>query len=198
MTELEKEKYIEVPGVLSEQTSNLLFDYLKFSYEQFKVIQETSPVKYNSHSHGFWDESQSKRIYSRYGDPMFDMLLLILKDRIEEATKLSLVPTYSYSRLYVYGCDLLRHVDRHSCEISVTLCLGHVGEKWPIFIGGIPLHMSPGDMVIYRGCDIEHWREPFQGEAHGQVFLHYNDGEGQYSSNNLYDKRIFLGLPPRK
>ena len=198
MAELEKEKYIEVPNVLSEQTSALLFDYLKFSFEQFKAVKENANTLYDAHSHGFWDETQSRKIYSKYGDSMFDMLMLILKDRIEKESKLSLVPTYSYSRLYVYGCDLLRHTDTHSCEISVTLCLGHVGEKWPIFIGGNPLHMNPGDMVIYRGCDVEHWRETFQGEVHGQVFLHYNDAKGQYGSKNLYDNRPFLGLPSRK
>ena len=32
------------------------------------------------------------------------------------------------------------------------------------------------DAVIYRGCDLEHWREPCEGGKDyrlGQVFLHY-------------------------
>ena len=32
-----------------------------------------------------------------------------------------------------------------------------------------------GDMIVYRGCEIEHWREKFEGNNHAQVFLHYNN-----------------------
>jgi hypothetical protein len=34
--------------------------------------------------------------------------------------------------------------------------------------------LEPGDMLIYSGCDLEHWREEFKGKNCGQVFLHYN------------------------
>ena len=69
---------------------------------------------------------------------------------------------------------------------------------WPMFVKEtngteIPVHMKPGDMIIYRGCEVEHWREPFWGKNHAQVFLHYNEKEGQY--NIPYDGRPVLGLP---
>ena len=50
-------------------------------------------------------------------------------------------------------------------------------------------------MLIYSGCDLEHWREPFKGKLCGQVFLHYNYIEGKYGKENLYDKRPILGIP---
>ena len=50
-------------------------------------------------------------------------------------------------------------------------------------------------MVIYKGHEIEHWREPFQGEHHAQVFLHYNEQGGRFDS--LYDGRPVLGFPPK-
>jgi hypothetical protein len=59
----------------------------------------------------------------------------------------------------------------------------------------LPVHMKPGDMLIYRGCDIEHWREPFIGKNHAQVFLHYN--EKNDLNDNIYDGRPMLGLPSR-
>ena len=48
-------------------------------------------------------------------------------------------------------------------------------------------------MLIYSGCELEHWREEFKGENCGQVFLHYN----KLSSNktNKFDNRPMLGLP---
>ena len=57
----------------------------------------------------------------------------------------------------------------------------------------IPLHLETGDMIIYKGCEIEHWREPFKGNNHAQVFLHYNQKNGKFNIEN--DGRPFLGLP---
>ena len=58
---------------------------------------------------------------------------------------------------------------------------------------GAKVRLYPGDMLIYLGCELEHWREEFKGENCGQVFLHYN--EIKKENNNLYDGRPFLGLP---
>ena len=52
--------------------------------------------------------------------------------------------------------------------------------------------LAPGDMLIYRGCELEHWREAFKGEYCVQVFLHYNR---QGKKDNKFDGRPFLGLP---
>ena len=67
------------------------------------------------------------------------------------------------------GHVLERHKDRLSCEVSTTLNLG--GDPWPIYLEpsgregmkGLRVDLNPGDMLIYRGMDLEHWREPFQG-----------------------------------
>ena len=50
-------------------------------------------------------------------------------------------------------------------------------------------------MLVYKGCDLEHWREAFKGKDCTQVFLHYNDTKKKASKQNLYDQRPFLGLP---
>ena len=50
-------------------------------------------------------------------------------------------------------------------------------------------------MLIYSGCDLEHWREEFKGRNCGQVFLHYNKTNSKTSKINKFDKRPFLGLP---
>ena len=63
------------------------------------------------------------------------------------------------------------------------------------YIEKVKVDLNPGDMVIYSGCELEHWREPFKGTLCGQVFLHYNHAEGQFAKSNLYDKRPMLGIP---
>ncbi len=109
-----------------------------------------------------------------------ETLLQKVKPVMEKHTKLKLSETYSYARIYKKGDVLARHKDRYSCEISTTLNLG--GDPWPIYLdptgkqgqAGIKLTLDPGDMLIYSGCDLEHWREEFTGKDCGQVFLHYN------------------------
>jgi len=49
--------------------------------------------------------------------------------------------------------------------------------------------------LLYDGTNQEHWREAFEGENCGQVFLHYNNVSLDTASKNKYDTRPFLGLP---
>ena len=114
---------------------------------------------------------------------------------------LKLTETYSYARIYKKGDELKRHKDRYSCEISTTMNLG--GDDWPIFLepsgeegkDGIEVKLEAGDMLMYHGCDLEHWRKPFKGKDCGQVFLHYNDSKGKNAKTNKYDGRPIIGLP---
>ena len=50
-------------------------------------------------------------------------------------------------------------------------------------------------MLVYSGCELEHWREKFKGTDCAQVFLHYNDVKTPGSKENMFDKRPHLGLP---
>ena len=77
------------------------------------------------------------------------------------------------------------------------------GDDWPISLDptgeegnkGISIKLNPGDMLIYRGERVEHWRESFNGYDCGQVFMHYNDKNGPFGESNIFDLRPFLGLP---
>jgi hypothetical protein len=130
-----------------------------------------------------------------------ETLLENLLPLMEKNTGLKLNPNYSYARIYKKGDILKRHKDRFSCEISTTLNLG--GDPWTIYLEpsgkeglkGIKVDLKPGDMLVYRGNELEHWREEFKGENCAQVFLHYNNVKTKGSAENIYDKRIHLGLP---
>ena len=60
---------------------------------------------------------------------------------------------------------------------------------------GTQIILKAGDMLIYEGCKLEHWREPFQGTVCSQVFLHYIHVDGPFAKTNLFDKRPMLGIP---
>ena len=65
----------------------------------------------------------------------------------------------------------------------------------PIGNKGIKVDLKPGDMLVYRGCELEHWRNKFKGKECIQVFLHYNNRKTPGAKENLFDKRPHLGLP---
>ena len=50
-------------------------------------------------------------------------------------------------------------------------------------------------MLIYSGCELEHWRDEFKGDNCGQVFLHYNKANTKNAEENYLDKRPLVGLP---
>ena len=60
---------------------------------------------------------------------------------------------------------------------------------------GTKVLLDIGDMLVYSGCELEHWREPFEGQICGQVFLHYNHRNGPFAEQNKFDRRPMLGLP---
>ena len=109
--------------------------------------------------------------YSKYGDLIFDTLLLGKREQLEDITNMKLTPQYTYHRLYTHGTELKRHKDRESCEISLTLCLGYgdTDYKWLIWFKDkndkeISVETDVGDMIIYKGNELEHWRVTFSEE----------------------------------
>ena len=126
-------------------------------------------------------------------DVLMESLLKIKTELVEKETNLKLFPTYSYWRMYTYGSNLLKHKDRPSCEISVSIKIGSDGTKWPIFMENESVELEEGDGVIYLGCEIEHWREKFIGDWNAQVFMHYVDQNGPFKEAK-YDFRHQLGF----
>jgi len=117
---------------------------------------------------------------------MFDTLQEKLWCLIEDIVDEPLIPTYSYARLYSNGDVLEKHTDRPACEVSVTIQLGRShNNPWSIYMGGNKYDLDEGDGVIYKGCEVDHWRERCNapdGYYSGQVFLHYVRKNGSYVS----------------
>lgn len=132
------------------------------------------------------DDSQAPLTPSASGDFITDGVLADVLPRVEESIGAALSPTYSYFRVYKRGDVLERHVDRPSCEISLTVCLGFAADRtWPIAIEGphgtTAIALAPGDALLYRGCECAHWRDAFDGESAAQLFLHYVDRNGPHA-----------------
>ena len=207
-------KYQVIRQALSKELSNFIFNYMMLQRDAVDFMMKNNKVNPANPFIGTRTDQQIPGSYSKYGDWAMETLLMFMIPIMKAKTGMDLVPTYSYTRLYEKGNILKRHKDRPSCEISTTLHLG--GDEWPIFLDptggnfvideyknihkpgapkGIRVDLKIGDMLIYSGCELEHWREPFEGKVCSQVFLHYNHANGPFAKTNLLDGRPLLGVP---
>ena len=170
-------KYIYINNILSKDERKLLFDYAKI----FNI----------SNRKNFCDQCSLGETY-RYGDPIVDSLLVSRKDIFERASKLKLIESYSFWRLYKKFSSLEKHTDRDSCEVTVSVNVA-ADLEWPLFIDNERVIIHPGDGVLYFGAKFEHWREEYDGDHSLQIFLHYVLEDGKYK-NNKWDKRQCLGV----
>ena len=211
----DKNGYKVIKNVVSKELLDFVCDYFTLKSKVYDTMIEYNHISPYTEDWGTRKDEQVLGSYSLYGDPAMETLLEKIKPVLEKHVKLDLVETYSYARIYHRGKELKRHKDRDECEISTTLNLG--GDPWPIFIEpdktlgavveidgerkylsankpGIEICLKPGDMLAYKGCELEHWREPFEGNKCLQVFLHYNSIK-KFGTKTKYEKRHHLGLP---
>jgi hypothetical protein len=180
--------YQHAEGFLDGQTIQAMSKYYENKLRRGEIISQTDQDIDNC--------NVTKIGY--YADPFGEVMLEFLLPKVEEITGLELCPTYSYFRIYQPGERLPPHVDRPSCEISVTLNIAQVGPENKIWMQhgsseASSYSLSPGDAVVYKGCDVTHWR-PFveEGTLIVQLMLHYVDKNGPNAMYNL-DKRKQIG-----
>ncbi len=197
-----KNKYQVIRNAISKELASFVYKYFLNKKKIARIFFDSKYISPFTEYWGVWNDRQVPNTYSHYADTAMETLLQEVKPVMEKHTGLKLSETYSYARIYKKGDVLIRHKDRFSCEISTTLNLG--GDPWPIYLdptgktgqAGVKVDLNPGDMLIYSGCDLEHWREEFTGKDCGQVFLHYNKATSKNAKKNQFDTRPFIGLPP--
>ena len=209
-----EKKYIVIRNAISHELANFGLNYLLLKREAVAWMYENNYISEFTPGFGTWKDKQIPNTFSCYSDFFMETLMMKVLPIMQQRTDMNLIPCYTYTRVYKKGDILKRHSDRPSCEISTTLHLG--GEPWPIFLDptgqktvvdehkqihkpnapkGISIDLEVGDMLVYSGCELEHWREPFEGDNCAQVFLHYNNIDGPFGTQNKFDKRPLLGIP---
>jgi hypothetical protein len=160
-TLLKDNNYIYIPNFISEIRAKAMAS----NFKQHCI---------DNNKHG---DNQAPNSHSEYNFIDFLELLCERTSVISEITGETVLPTYSYARVYKNGSVLERHRDRDACEVSMTIHLD--GDKeWPIYIetpdhGEVELNLKSGDAMLYLGCEADHWRNRFEGEEYVQTFLHY-------------------------
>ncbi len=169
-------------AVVKQFISRLMCDYLN---ENIKLIEGTAAFGYG--------DTQVEKAFSSGSPIVTETLLEVVTPILAQQINCELYPTYSYLRIYLNGAVLEKHTDRNSCEVSATIPLSYEAPAiWPLFLESgereIRVELEPGDALIYKGIELAHWREPFEGERQVQVFLHYVKQDGEFSDFR-FDKR---------
>jgi hypothetical protein len=198
-----KNKYTIIKEAISKDLAVFLANYFCMQKQVYDTCRKERYISPFENMLGYY-ENKNQQIpdtYCHYSNIAMETLMLKCQPKMEKATGLKLHPAYTYARIYKKGDELKRHKDRFSCEISTTMNLA--GDNWPIYLEpsgekgmeGVKVNLKPGDMLVYRGIELEHWREKFKGEECVQVFLHYNNSKTKGAKDNMFDKRPHLGLP---
>tara|TARA_R100001443_G_scaffold108912_1_gene119869 strand:- start:179 stop:814 length:636 start_codon:yes stop_codon:yes gene_type:complete len=201
INKFKKQNYIVIKNAIEKNLAGFLYNYFLLKRQSTDTFFKARYISPKETMFGTWNDPQVPDTFSIYGDVAFETLLLKCQPIMESTTKLKLYPNYSYARIYKKGDVLERHKDRFSCEISTTLFLG--GDRWPIYLEpsgknnkkGVKVDLLPGDMLVYKGQFLEHWRDEFKGDNCAQVFLHYTDVKTKGSKENLFDGRYHIGIP---
>jgi hypothetical protein len=210
-----KKKYTVIRQAISKDLAAFIANYFCMQKQVYDTCRQARYFSPFENIIGYYEEpdGQIPNTYSQYANVAMETLLLKCQPGMEKATGLKLYPAYTYARIYKKGDELKRHKDRFSCEISTTMNLG--GDDWPIYLEpnptkggvkpgvgyvsdntkGVRVDLKPGDMLVYSGCELEHWREKFKGKECVQVFMHYNNRKTPGARDNMFDKRPHLGLP---
>lgn len=162
----DSEGFVIVKNLISKEEALSLAKHLK----EYEDIRNTCPLVPNSISY--------------YNDEILGKKQIELLHEIEKHTGYKLFKTYNFARIYKKNAILKLHRDKHECEISLTLDLG--GDPWSIWItdkNELPteIKLDIGDALIYKGCEVWHWRTKFNGDEHPQVFMHFVNANGPYS-----------------
>lgn len=182
----EKNRYIYLANVIGRDECDKLTEYMQALDNEGKLVKD----------------EQCPLSGSVYGDPIFDSILEKLAEPLSKQLGVELLPAYTYARLYAPGETLVRHKDREACEISGTLTLGFDPGSgiWPIYLAkedddvvGTEFLVNTGDLVMYRGNEMDHWRPSYKGKWQAQVFFHYVDKNGPHA-DFAYDGRKQLGV----
>ena len=175
MKELLKNHFMVVKNFISEEHAKYLSRvfYDKNYEKEFKLDAQVE------NSIGLYKPIESLEVLT-YESP-----------KLSQIIGQNVLPTYSYVRLYKSGNILEKHIDRASCEISVTVHLDG-DTDWPIWIKtpegkDASVTLQSGDGMVYFGCLAPHWRTEYTGENYSQMFLHYVRSRGSFGSLALDD-----------
>lgn len=191
--QFETNKYVVIKNAIS-------LDVCKLVARDFRMARDLAGTIPSDKKFPFHDEMVDNS-FSWYSPLIVEALSdSLIKEVVEQVIEEPVYPTYSYARIYYEGAEMKRHIDRSSSEFSVTCCIDidKTNEKWNLGVETIEgdkiyIDQDPGDIMIYRGNDLFHWRDPYKGKEQINCFMFYVMANGP-KKELKYDTRPLLGM----
>ena len=148
------------------------------------------------------NEVINKASINYYADPLMIILHKKITPLMEEKISKELIPTYCYTRKYTKNSILHEHVDRESCEVSVTY--QHSKVDWPFHLRSeknlYEYRLKQGQGLYYYGISEPHSR-PIEllSECSWHSFFHWvlKDGDYQhfgYDNSSFTDDNVLENM----
>lgn len=182
-SKLIENNYLVIPNFISEERAKHL----------------ANDFRQHAEDNRFPGDNQAPNSHAIYNHISFLELLCEKTPEVSKLIEETVLPTYSYARVYKEGSTLEKHKDRAACEISLTLHLDG-DHPWPIWIE-TPYHekkfvtLNPGDAMLYLGTIASHWRDEYKGDYYSQVFLHYVRSRGDCAFAYFDNRDGKIGSP---
>lgn len=185
--DFETNGYVVIKKAIDNETLKYLAAQIKKLEQNICFQNKVKPTDYA------FSDKQAETSFSYYSALITDNLLERFCRKIETVVKKQLFPTYSYLRIYYKNSILKKHTDRESCEYSATICITTGTEPWDIWFETKnqeqkQIFLLPGDLIVYKGMELPHWRNKYEHDEQIQIFLHYVDKNGEHAECK-YDKR---------
>jgi len=205
-----KNRYVVLRDFIPKDIINMTLDTWKTAEHREHVHgaifkRETNDITFNSPKNSIGKSDGA------YCSPWGVALNRYLCDKLRGVLDIDIRETYSYTRKYDRGAYLSSHRDRPACEISTTVCLDYQtddGKPWVIWVDNsknwvdhdvthtmqeqtqgipnrqrksIPISLEVGDVLVYQGPNVAHWRDYLIGDYSYHIFCHFFNAEGMFS-----------------
>ncbi len=185
-----EKKYWIIKNALDKNVCQLITDYALLQSEvKPRIWKHQDPLAH---------------VHRAYGDPLMEVLLERLLPLIEAQVGKKLWPTLSFYYTYRHQHELPKHTDRSSCEYVASICLGADANfleqhgTWPLMLEldgqSSAVSLERGDVLIFKGYETVHWRQPYEGQWFVSAIFAYVDQAGPMAFQK-FDQRSRLGLP---
>ena len=190
--------------LINESQKDISVDQMArdFGEKRYAVIEDIIPPpqlralqsyykKFSDQGFMTFGDVQVRRRFVRHDEPVARFVLEGMAPLMSRLADVPVVPTYSYSAVYVEGATLEPHVDREACEFSFSLQLDYSPDladeesPWPLYVSNrsennvdvttdTAVRLKNGDSLVYKGRELVHYRTALPKEHRStSLFFHY-------------------------
>lgn len=159
---MEQNDYCVIPNILIPTYHNTIDYYMRHPTVASKLVH---------------DNQTSERV-GLHNLALFATIHPQLTSLIQQVIHEPIKASYCYAVTYNKGATLPRHTDRPQCEwnASIVFSINSI-RPWPIYLDvngkEVKVEAQIGEIVVYRGTKIPHWREELQANYATVSFFHF-------------------------